>query len=128
MTVRLLDVDVPEGAASENTPTLYERHLLSEVVAIAERLKRPLRLLIVPARDVVGAIVATVLRLRPSEVYVGESATLSAADQARLLGDAWERADKPEAFGRSARHWSSHWTHLTPTTCAPAISLLRILN
>ena len=29
---------------------------------------------------------------------MGESATLSAADQARLLGEAWERADKPEAL------------------------------
>ena len=56
---------------------------------------RPVRLLIVPARNVVDAIVATVLRLRSSDVYVGESSTLSAADQARLLGDAWERAEKP---------------------------------
>ena len=57
-----------------------------------------MRLLIVPARNVVDAIVGTVIRLRSSDVYVGESATLSAADQARLLGEAWERADKPEAL------------------------------
>jgi hypothetical protein len=96
MTVRLLDVDVGEEAASQSAPTRYEGQLLSEVVAVAERLHRPVRLLIVPARNVVDAIVATVLRLRSSEVYVGESSTLSAADQARLLGEAWERADKPE--------------------------------
>jgi magnesium transporter len=35
------------------------------------------------------------LRLQSSEVYVGESDTLSAADQARLLGEAWESVDKP---------------------------------
>jgi len=54
--------------------------------------------MIVPARNVIDAIVATVVRLRSSDVYVGESATLSAADQARLLGEAWERTDKPEGL------------------------------
>src|SRR4029453_690663 len=32
------------------------------------------------------------------DVYVGESSTLSAQEQARLLGEAWERAEKPEAL------------------------------
>ncbi len=97
MTVRLLGID--DGGvepAGEGTTTSYERRLLSDIVAVAEQRGRPVRLLIVPARNVVDAIVATVLRLRSSDVYVGESATLSAADQARLLGDAWERAEKPE--------------------------------
>ncbi len=98
MTARLLDVDVSEEAAGQSTPTPYERRLLSDVVAVAERVGRPVRLLIVPARNVVDAIVGTVVRLRSSDVYVGESSTLSAEDQARLLGEAWERADKPEAL------------------------------
>ena len=37
MTARLLDVDVSEEAAGQSTPTPYERRLLSEVVALAER-------------------------------------------------------------------------------------------
>jgi magnesium transporter len=37
-----------------------------------------------------------VVRLRSSEVYTGESETLSADDQARLLGEAWERVSKTE--------------------------------
>jgi magnesium transporter len=98
MTARLLDVDVAEGTAGQSTPTPYEQGLLSDVVALAERLGRPVRLLIVPARNVVDAIVGTVVRLRSSDVYVGESSTLSAGDQARMLGEAWERADKPEAL------------------------------
>ncbi len=83
-----------------------------------------MRLLIVPARNVADAIVGTVLRLRSSDVYVGESSTLSAADQARLLGDAWERADKPEpldvrlvVYHRSGRadtyHLGAHPPSLT---------------
>ena len=125
MTARLLDVDVSEESAGQSTPDADERRLLSDVVALAERLGRPVRLLIVPARNVVDAIVATVLRLHSSEVYVGESATLSAADQARLLGEAWERADKPEALDvrlvihhRSGRtdtyHLGAHPPSLTP--------------
>jgi len=95
MTVRLVDTDLAvHDSPGESTPSRYERQLLSEVVAVAERLGRPVRLLIVPARNVVEAIVTTVLRLRSSDVYVGESSTLSSEDQARMLGDAWERADK----------------------------------
>jgi magnesium transporter len=96
MTARLLDVDVSEEAATASTPTQYERRLFLDVVALAERVGRPVRLLIVPTRSVVDAIVGTIVRLRSSDVYVGESSTLSAADQARLLGEAWERAEKPE--------------------------------
>jgi magnesium transporter len=98
MTARLLDVDVTEEEAGRTAPTPYERKLLSDVVALAERVGRPVRLLIVPTRSVVDAIVGAVIRLRASDVFVGESATLSAADQARLLGEAWERADKPDAL------------------------------
>ena len=106
-------------------PTPAERRLLSEVVAVAERHGRPVRLLVVPARNVFDAIVATILRLRSSDVHVGESSTLSADDQARLLGDAWERADKPEPLDvrlvvhhRSGRtdtyHLGAHPPSLTP--------------
>jgi magnesium transporter len=98
MTARLLGADVSEENAGQTTPTPYERRLLSDVVALAERVGRPVRLLIVPTRNVWDAIVGTVIRLRSSDVYVGESSTLSGEDQARLLGDAWERTDKPEAL------------------------------
>ena len=97
MTVRLLGVDVerrrirrrgsrppPSGGSARRS-----RRWPSGTT-------RPVRLLIVPAHDVFDAVVATIVRLQSSEVHVGESETLSADDQARLLGDAWERAPKPE--------------------------------
>ena len=96
MTVRLLGIDVSEDAFSDATPTSAERRLLSEVVALAERYERPVRLLVVPARNVFDAIVTTILRLGSSEVHVGESETLSSDEQARLMGSAWERASKPD--------------------------------
>ena len=96
MTVRLLGIDVSEDAFGDQTSTSAERKLLTEVVALAERYGRPVRLLVVPARNVFDAIVATILRIGSSEVHVGESQTLTSDDQARLLGTAWERASKPE--------------------------------
>jgi len=125
LTVRLLGVDVPEDAASDTAPTLAEQRLLSDVLSAAERLGRPVHLLIVPASNVFDAIVATTVQLRSSEVHVGESSTLSAEEQARLLGDAWERAAKPEPLDvrlvilhRSGRsdtyHLGAHAPSLAP--------------
>jgi magnesium transporter len=101
MTVRLLGVDVDEeveGLPSRFEPTLIEQQLFSRVVAMAERHQRPVRLVIVPAHNVFDAVAATIVRLRTAEVYVGESVSLTAEDQAKLLGDAWERIDKPETL------------------------------
>ena len=64
-------------------------------MAAAEREGRAVRLMIVPGVNVFDSVIETALRLKSSEIHVGESETLSADDQARLLGDAWERASKP---------------------------------
>jgi magnesium transporter len=67
---------------------------------------------------------STVIRLQASEVYVGESATISGDEQARLLGEAWERAGTPDlqvrlaVFHRSGR---SDIYHLGPH--APELSV-----
>ncbi len=91
MTARLRDVDVEEDALDNARSTAAEQLLFSRVLAIAERYARPVRLLVVPGDDVFDAIVAAIVRLQASELYVGESATLSAEAQARMLGEAWER-------------------------------------
>jgi magnesium transporter len=96
MTVRMLGLDAQDDGMNETVPTATERALFSRVIAVAERYQRPVRLLIVPARNVFDAIVEAVLRLQASEISVGESVTLSADAQARLLGEAWERAEKSE--------------------------------
>jgi magnesium transporter len=92
MTVRLVGVD---GAGDTAGTTDEERALLSSVIAVAEREQRAVRLLIVPGFDVIESVIDTALRLQASEVHVGESVTLSADDQARLTGLAWERAERP---------------------------------
>jgi magnesium transporter len=97
VTVRLVGVDLPDDPAQNPRITDDERRLLSAVVAAAEREGRAVRLMIVPGGNVFDSVIETALRLESSEIHVGESETLSADDQARLLGDAWERASKPPA-------------------------------
>ena len=98
MTARLLGSDVEDDPTSSSEPTPSERHLFSEVLELAERYCRPVSLLIVPTQNVFDAAVATILRLQSSELFVGESSSLSSGEQARLLGEAWERAEKPEGL------------------------------
>jgi magnesium transporter len=101
MTVRLVGVDVPDDPSATPRATDDERRLLSAVVALAEREARPVRLLIVPGVNVFDSVVETALRLGSAEIHTGESETLSADAQARLLGEAWERA--PHARGVDVR-------------------------
>jgi magnesium transporter len=95
-TVRLLGIDVDDETGGGAASTREERYLFSRVATVTERYGKPVRFLIVPAHNVFDAINAVAVRLRSSEVHVGESSSLSADDQGRLLGEAWERADKPK--------------------------------
>src|SRR5512137_707913 len=71
----------------------YEQLLFTKVVAIAERQGRPVKLLVVPASNVFDAMAQTAVRLSSSQIVLGDSAKLGAADQAKLLGEAWERVE-----------------------------------
>jgi magnesium transporter len=125
VTVRLLGVDVDDETGAEAASTREERYLFSRVAAITEKYSRRVRLLIVPAHDVFDGIIAVALRLRSSDVHVGESSTLAANDQGRLLGEAWERTEKQNAqhlrlvihrgSGRTdSYHLGAHTPSLTP--------------
>ncbi len=74
----------------------YEQLLFTKVVAVAEREGRPVKLLVVPSSNVFDAIAQTAVRLASSEIVLGDSAKFSASDQARLLGEAWERVEGSE--------------------------------
>jgi magnesium transporter len=124
MTARLAGVDTEEDDAHTQTPTEAERFLFSRVLTMAEQHGRVVRLLIVPARNAAESIVAAAVRLRSALIFVGESVTLSADDQARLVGGAWEDAEKPpgldvrlivqhQSGGRSTYHLGAHPPTLT---------------
>jgi len=95
MTVRLLHGPDPgfEKLNQSDIFTSYEQLLFTQVVAIAERRGLPVKLLTVPAGNVFDAIAQTAVRLAASQVVLGDSAKFSASDQARLLGQAWERVE-----------------------------------
>jgi hypothetical protein len=97
LTIRLLtgpDAGV-EDIEREELFTDYEQILFTRVVAIAERYGRTVKLLVVPSTNVFDAVAQTAILLRAREIVVGESAKMPAAEQARLLGEAWDRTPHP---------------------------------
>ncbi|HXG91897.1 MAG TPA: APC family permease [Blastocatellia bacterium] len=93
MTTRL--ISGPDGGErelyDENLFTDYEQRLFTRVVAMAERHGKPVNLLVVPATNVFDAAAQTAVRLDISEIVAGLSSKMSAQEQAREMGRAWER-------------------------------------
>jgi amino acid transporter len=73
----------------------YEQELFTAAVAVAEKEGKPISLLVVPATDVFEAIMVTANRLASIRLVCGLSNKLTADEQAKLLGDAWERLPEP---------------------------------
>jgi amino acid transporter len=73
----------------------YEQELFTAAVAVAEKEGKPISLLVVPATDVFEAIMVTAQRLDSVRVICGLSNKLTADEQAKLTGDAWERMPEP---------------------------------
>jgi amino acid transporter len=76
----------------------YEQTLFTRVVAVAEREGRPVKLLVVPSGNAGDAIAQTAVLLQATEIVIGESARLSGAQMALMLGEAWDRAPKSESL------------------------------
>jgi amino acid transporter len=73
----------------------YEQELFTAVVSVAEKEGKPVSLLVVPATEIFEAIVVTAQRVGSSRIVCGLSNKLSADEQAKLTGDAWERLPEP---------------------------------
>ena len=91
MTARLMRGESSDEFHVDELFTDYEQHLFTNVVSVAEREGRPVKLLIVPSRDPYDGIAQTAFRLQSSEIVMGESANWSPAELARHVGDAWDR-------------------------------------
>jgi len=74
----------------------YEQELFSRVVAVAEKEGKPVSLLVVPGTDVFDTIMLAAQRLDSAKVVCGLSTKLTAGEQAKLTGDAWERLPEPK--------------------------------
>src|SRR5450432_901866 len=73
----------------------YEQELFTAAVAVAEKEGKPVSLLVVPATDVFEAIMITAQRLGSSHIICGLSNKLTADEQGKLTGDAWEKLPEP---------------------------------
>src|SRR5580704_12438041 len=73
----------------------YEQELFTSVVGVAEKQGKHVSLLVVPTNDVFESIVATAQRLHSSVIVCGLSNKLTADEQGKLTGDAWERLPEP---------------------------------
>ena len=73
----------------------YEQELFTHVVSVAEKEGKPVHLLVVPGSNVFDTIVATARRLQSSRIVSGLSQKLTADEQGKFTGDAWERLPEP---------------------------------
>jgi hypothetical protein len=73
----------------------YEQELFTAVVNAAEKEGKHVSLVVVPTNDVFEGIVGTAQRLNSSVVVCGLSRKLTADEQGKLAGDAWERLPEP---------------------------------
>jgi amino acid transporter len=73
----------------------YEQELFSRVVSLAEKEGKHVSLLVAPGTNVFDAIVMIAQRLDSSRLVSGLSTKLSADEQAKFTGDAWERLPEP---------------------------------
>lgn len=69
--------------------------LFSLVVTLAEKAGKHAELMVVTGRDPDRALAETAQRLRSSLVVVNQSGKMSAAEQAKRFGDAWEELPQP---------------------------------
>jgi len=60
-------------------------------VALAEKAGKTVHLLVVPSSDIFQAIVITAAQLGTTDIIAGRSSWMTPEQQAKLLGDAWER-------------------------------------
>jgi amino acid transporter len=93
MTVRVIrGADAGyEGLSAQRVFASYEQLLFSRVVALAEKVGKTAHLLVVPSTNIFDAIAQTAAQLDSAEIIAGRSSVLSPAEQARLLGEAWEK-------------------------------------
>ncbi|HWX25006.1 MAG TPA: amino acid permease, partial [Vicinamibacteria bacterium] len=93
MTVRILTgADAGyEGLAERQVFARYEQLLFSKVVSLAEKFGKTVHLLVVPSSNIFDAIARTAVQLDASGIVAGASSTMTPQEQARRLGEAWER-------------------------------------
>ena len=71
--------------------TRYEQLLFSRVTSVAEKAGKHVDLLVVPGTNVFDAIAQTAAHLDSADIWAGRSSVMEPVEQARFIGEAWER-------------------------------------
>src|SRR6266542_3893760 len=86
-----------EDIGQQHLFTNYEQLLFSRVTSLAEKAGKHVDLLIVPGANVFDAIAQTAAHLDSADIWAGRSSVMTAEEQAKRIGDAWERLpNKPK--------------------------------
>lgn len=73
-----------------------EQQLFSQALALAEKRGKSVRLAVVAANDLWDGILRAAQSLQSSTIVLGHSAKESTEEQARLIGEAWEKLGDPK--------------------------------
>jgi hypothetical protein len=73
-----------------------EQRLFSQALAMAEKRGKSIRLAVVASNDIWDAILRAATSLQSSTIVLGRSAKETAEEQAREIGDAWEKLGDPK--------------------------------
>jgi len=84
----------PSGELEFDTDQLFgsiEQHLFSQALSMSEKRGKPIRLAVVAANDLWDGILRAAQSLQSSTIVVGTSSKWQSEEQARQIGEAWER-------------------------------------
>src|SRR6202171_1908324 len=73
-----------------------EQHLFSQALSMAEKRGKSIRLAVVAANDLWDGILRASSALQSSTIVIGRSAKDNTAEQARQIGEAWEKLPDPK--------------------------------
>jgi amino acid transporter len=73
-----------------------EQQLFSQALALAEKRGKSIRLAVVAANDLAEGILRAATSLQSSTIVFGHSSRESTEEQARLIGEAWEKLGDPK--------------------------------
>ena len=73
-----------------------EQQLFSQALALAEKRGKSIRLAVVAANNLAEGILRAATSLQSSTIVFGHSSRESTEEQARLIGEAWEKLDDPK--------------------------------
>jgi amino acid transporter len=84
------------GLASDQLFTTMEQYLFTKTLEIAEKKGKTVHLALVSANDIYDAMLRGGQNLKSAAIVLGRSGRVLVTEQARTLGEAWERLPDPK--------------------------------